>query len=97
MIEMGLVVALGLIVTFLKVGWRQRMWMMSNPVVMDVAIFVVLTAIHWGTFSGVMVAAVGALFCSLTLAGARKLYGHIARTSRGRVYYPGYFDVSNKL
>ena len=49
--------------------------------------------LHWGTFSGVMVATIGALTCSLVLSGARKLYGYI----EDRRYVRGYFDVSSKL
>lgn len=77
MIEMGLVVALGLIVLYAKVGWKTRLWINSHPVLMDIIVFIFLNAIHWGTFSGLMVAAVGALACSLTISLARKWFGYI--------------------
>ena len=93
MIEMGVVVGLGLLVTLVKMTWKWRMAMLSNPLLVDMMIFIGLLLIHWGTFSGVMVATVGAMTCSLTLSGARALYGHI---EAGR-YYPGYFDISSKL
>lgn len=93
MIEMGLVVSLGLLVMLAKLPWRHRMWVISHPVLMDVIVFVGLTALHWGTFSGVMVAAVGALFTSLVLAAAKWLFGYVD----GNRYYAGKFDVSNKL
>lgn len=93
MIEMGLVVGIGLLVTLVKMSWRWKMRMLSNPATMDIAIFVVLTMLHWGTFSGVMVATVGALTCSLVLAAARTLYGY---KIKGR-YIPGFFDISSKL
>lgn len=93
MIEMGLVVSLGLLVMLIKLPWRLKLWMTSNPVVMDVSVFVGLTALHWGTFTGVMVATVGALFTSIVLSCARWAIGYTV----GSAYHPGKFDVSNKL
>ena len=93
MIEMGIVVALGLIVAYARLGWRKRIWINSNPLFMDVLIFVGLNILHWGTFSGLMVAAVGALFCSITISVARKWVGYV---ESGR-YVPGWMNVEDKL
>ena len=93
MIEMGIVVGIGLLVSLVKMNWQWRMRVLSAPLMMDALIFIALLLIHWGTFSGVMVATVGALTCSLVLSGARALYGHIVDSR----YVAGYFDVSNKL
>lgn len=90
---MGLLVALGLLVSLAKLPWRHKLWMTGHPLLMDAIVFVFLIAIHWGTFSGVMVATIGALFCSLTLSAARWLIGHI---SNGK-YFPGKFDVLHKI
>ena len=89
MIEMGFVVALGLLVTFCKVGWKKRLWMLSHPLIMDVSVFVLLTAVHWGTYSGVMVATVGAVTCSLALSFGKWLFGYIMNGK----YVPGRFIV----
>ena len=93
MIEMGIVVGIGLLVSLVKMSWQWRMRMLSNPLAVDMIIFIALVLLHWGTFSGVMVATVGALTCSLVLSGARKLYGHV----ESGTYVPGYFDISSKL
>lgn len=93
MIEMGVIVAIGLLVTLAKCTWSVRMWILSHPVFMDGLIFTVLLLIHWGTFSGVMVATIGALTCSLVISGASKLYGSVQDDK----YIPGYFDISSKL
>lgn len=90
---MGLVVALGLLVTLAKLPWRWKLRIVSHPVVVDTTVFVVLTTIHWGTFSGVMVATVGALFCSVVLSIARRVIGHID----GNTYRAGWIDVSARL
>jgi hypothetical protein len=93
MLEMGVIVGLGLIVMFWKMSWRNRMRLLSNPLAVDVAIFIALTLIHWGTFSGLMVAAVGALFCSLTLTIGRWLFGHVERGQ----YISGVINVGDRL
>ncbi|MDQ5980958.1 MAG: hypothetical protein QG602_3936 [Verrucomicrobiota bacterium] len=93
MIEMGLIVGLGLLVTLAKLPWRGKMWVISHPLLMDAIVFVFLIAVHWGTFSGVMVATIGALFCSITLGVAKWLVGHV----RGNTYYPGVFNVVRRL
>ena len=93
MLEMGIIVGIALLVTLGKMNWAWRMRMLSSPLLIDAIVFVFLIAIHWGTFSGVMVATIGALTCSLVLSGARKLYGHIESGS----YVRGMFDVSSKL
>jgi hypothetical protein len=93
MIEMGIVVGIGLLVTLVKASWSIKMWMLSHPLFMDAFIFIALCLIHWGTFSGVMVATVGALTCSLVLSGVRKLYGHRENGD----YVPGMYNVSDKI
>lgn len=93
MLEMGILVALGLLVALAKLPWRGKLWVTSHPLAMDVIVFVGLTVLHWGTFSGVMAATVGALFCSLTLSAARKVIGHV----ENKQYIRGWFDVSSKL
>lgn len=93
MLEMGIVVGIGLIVMLAKLSWRGKMIVLSNPLAMDIAVFVLLTALHWGTFSGLMVAAIGALFCSITLSVGRWLFGYVERGS----YRSGYFNIGGKL
>lgn len=93
MLEMGIVVALGLLVVLAKLPWRMKLRVISNPILADASIFIFLTMIHWGTFSGVMVATVGALFCSITLSIAKWAVGSVVN---GR-YVPGHFNMSSKL
>lgn len=93
MIEMGVVVGLGLLVMFAKLSWAWRMRLLSNPLAVDCLVFALLTTIHWGTFSGVMVAAVGALFCSVVLSLGRYVYGYVEDGQ----YHSGLFDVRSKL
>lgn len=93
MIEMGLVVGLGLLVVLAKMSWKWKLRVISNPLSIDLLIFVLLTMVHWGTFSGVMVATVGALVCSIVLSIARRAVGYIDNG----LYVRGWSDVSAKL
>lgn len=92
-IESGFIVALGLLFTFFKCSWKIRIWMLSHALIMDVIIFVVLNFLHWGTFSGVMVAATGALICSGLISIGRKLFGYV----KDGKYYAGFNNVLEKL
>jgi hypothetical protein len=89
MFEMGFVVALGLLFTFVKLSWRARLKMLSHPVAMDVCVFCILTFLHWGTFSGVMVATIGALTCSVMLSVGRWAFCYM----RGGKHVAGRFNV----
>lgn len=61
---------------------------------MDLAIVVLLNAIHWGTFTGVMVAATGALISSGMLSLGKWTCGHVNQQG---YYLPGLFDLSKQL
>lgn len=89
MIEMGLIVAIGLGVLYARLGWRARLWVNSHPLFMDIAVFIFLNVLHWGTFSGLMVAAAGALFCSLTISLTRKVWGYMEHNT----YVPGWVNL----
>jgi hypothetical protein len=93
MIEMGLVVSAGLVLLFMRLSWRKRIWLLSHPMLLDWGVFIGLTLLHWGTFSGLMVAAVAALFCSLTISLGRKLFGYVVDD----MYYPGLFNIAKEL
>lgn len=94
-IESGVIVALGLIFTFWKCSWKARMWMLSHPLLMDVFIFILLNALHAGSFSGPIVAATGALVCSAMISIGRWAFGY--RNKLG-VYVAGKMvDVSGRL
>ena len=93
MIEMGIIVGIGLLFTLVKMSWKWKMRTLSSPLLVDIIIFVLLMCLHWGTFSGVMVATIGALTASLVLSAGAKLYGRCINGT----YQPGVFNVSAKL
>lgn len=93
MFESGLVVGLGLLATLSKMNWTWKLRVLSSPLLMDTFVFIGLILIHWGTFSGIMVATIGALMVSVILSIGRWLFGY---TEKG-VYVPGRFDMGHKL
>lgn len=93
-VESGFIVAGGLALLFAKCDWRTRMWILSNPVLMDCLIFGFLVLLHWGTFSGVMVATMGALICSGLTSAGRYVYGYVDQHNN---YVPGIRDISEAL
>lgn len=92
-IELGLIVGIALLISMAKMDWRWRLRVLSNPLLMDAIIFALLIVLHWGTFSGVMVATIGAAACSVLLAVGRYAVGHY----EGKTYVPGKWNVSDKL
>lgn len=92
-IESGLIVALGLIFMFFKLSWKMRLRLLGKPLLLDTFVFVGLNALHWGTFSGVMVAATGALVCSGLISIGRKAVGYID----GGKYFSGKMNVINRI
>jgi hypothetical protein len=92
-IESGVIVALGLLFTFFKLSWKMRLKMLGRPLMMDIAVFVILNILHWGTFSGVMVAATGALITSAMISLGRWAVGYIEQNK----YFSGVLNVASKL
>lgn len=93
-LEAGFFVGLGLLFTMAKANWTWRLRILSYPLAVDAVVFIVLTLIHWGTFSGVMAATVGALMCSALLTVGRLAIGYIDKSGN---YKPGWINISHKL
>lgn len=93
MFEAGAMVGAGLLITFMKMNWTWRMHLLSNPLLVDILMLSILLLLHWGTFSGVMVATIGAATCSVALSGARFLCGYIEDGQ----YVPGFWNLEQKL
>lgn len=89
MIESGLIVAVGLCFLFVRLSWRNRLRMLSHPLAIDIAVFIILNWIHAGTAIGVMTAAVAAVMCSFMLTFGRWAFGYM---SKGK-HVPGKFTV----
>ena len=88
-IESGVIIFLGLLLLFAKLPRRWALRLLGIPLALDIAASVLAYTLHWGTFSGVMAAAVAGLMCSGFTFVARRLFGWI--DAQG--YHPGAFPV----
>jgi len=93
MIESGLVIGIALLFTLGKMSWPWKLRVLSNPLIVDAIVFIGLCLLHWGTFSGVMAATVGAFIVSMVLSLGRYLFGYMD----GKRYVRGYMDIGGLL
>ena len=89
-IESGIIIFAGLLLLFIKLPRRTGLKLLAYPLTLDLIASVLAYIIHWGTFSGVMAAAVAGLMTSGFTAGARWLFGWIDR--RG-LYHRGVIAI----
>lgn len=84
-IESGVIIFLGMLLLALKLPARVTLRALGRPFALDLTVSVVAFIMHYGTFSGVMAAAVAGLMCSGFTSAARYAVGYI----RDNKYYPG--------
>jgi hypothetical protein len=84
-IESGIIIFLGLVFLGAKLPIHISLRLLGKPLALDVGCSVLAFLMHYGTFSGVMAAAVAGLLCSGFTSAARKAIGYI----EGGVYTPG--------
>jgi len=84
-LESGFIIFLGLALLGAKLPVRTSLSLLGRPLLLDVCVSVLAFLMHFGTFSGVMAAAVAGLLCSVFTSVARWAVGYI---ERGR-YVPG--------
>lgn len=86
-IESGVIIFVGLLLLFIKLPRIIALRLLGRPLALDLVVSIVAYLLHWGTFSGVMAAAVAGLMCSGFTAVARRLIGY----SRDGKTIPGVF------
>lgn len=88
-IESGVIIFIGLLLLGIKLPRRTSLRLLGYPLALDLGVSIVAYILHWGTFSGVMAAAVAGLMCSGFTTAARWLFGYI----EGKKYIPGVFEL----
>lgn len=88
-IESGVIIFLGLLFLSFKLPVRTSLRLLGYPLALDLGVSLLAFLMHYGTFSGVMAAAVAGLMTSAYTSIARRLFGYI----RGGMYYPGTIAV----
>lgn len=86
-IESGVIIFVGLLFIFIKLPRWLVLRMLGQPLALDIAVSVAAYILHWGTFSGVMAAAVAGLMCSGFTTVGRWALGY----AKGGQVVPGAF------
>ncbi|GIV03808.1 MAG: hypothetical protein KatS3mg015_2638 [Fimbriimonadales bacterium] len=84
-IESGVIIFLGMLLLALKLPAYVTLRALGRPFALDLGASALAFIMHYGTFSGVMAAAVAGLMCSGFTSLARYAVGYI----RDGKYYPG--------
>lgn len=84
-IESGVIILLG----FLFLAWKLPRWLMLRmlgyPFAVDACGSILAYVLHWGTFSGVMAAAVAGMMLSGCTSFARYAVGYVSKNE----FHPG--------
>ena len=84
-IESGVIIFFGMLLLGIKLPRRISLKLLGHPLALDLGVSVLAYIMHYGTFSGVMAAAVAGLMCSGFTSCARYAFGYIEKGS----YVPG--------
>ena len=84
-IESGVIIFLGMLLLGVKLPRKVSLKLLGRPLALDLGISVLAYVLHYGTFSGIMAAAVAGLMCSGFTSCARYAFGYIEKG----VYTPG--------
>lgn len=84
-IESGVIIFLGMLLLGLKLSAKTSLTLLGRPLALDFGVSALAFIMHYGTFSGVMAAAVAGLMCSGFTSVARYAFGYI----KAGKYFPG--------
>lgn len=76
-VESGVIIFIGLLLLFIKLPRYAALRLLAYPLVLDLIVSILAYILHWGTFTGVMAAAVAGLMASGLTSTGRWLFGYI--------------------
>ena len=87
-IESGVIIFLGMLLLGTKLPRKTSLKLLGHPLALDFGVSVLAYILHYGTFSGIMAAAVAGLMCSGFTSVARYAFGYIKdkRYHKGRIW-----------
>ena len=87
-IESGVIIFFGMLLLGIKLPRKTSLKLLGRPLALDLGISVLAYVLHYGTFSGIMAAAVAGLMCSGFTSVARYAFGYIKdkRYHKGRIW-----------
>lgn len=84
-IESGVIIFIGMMLLGIKLPKSVSLRLLGRPLCLDIGVSLLAFLMHYGTFSGVMAAAVAGLMCSGFTTVCRYAFGYI----KGGQYTPG--------
>ncbi len=93
-IESGIIIFIGLLLLAIKLPLELNLKLLGRPLAVDLSASVLAYILHYGTFTGVMAAAVAGLMCSGFTTIARKSIGYIGSDGK---YLQGWWNVTHRL
>jgi hypothetical protein len=72
----GVVIFLGIFFVMLKLPLRQLRWLLGHHIMLDISVTVFALAIHWGTMTGLMAAAIAGMITSIMTVLGRWAVGY---------------------
>jgi hypothetical protein len=94
-IESGIIIFIGLLLLAIKLPLRTNLKLLGRPLAVDLTASVLAYILHYGTFTGVMAAAVAGLMCSGFTSVSRKAIGYIE--PKTNCYIQGWWDMTHRL
>ena len=87
-VESGVIIFFGMLLLGIKLPRRISLRLLGNPLALDFSVSVLAYIMHYGTFSGIMAAAVAGMMCSGFTSVARYAFGYIEnkRYHKGRIW-----------
>jgi NhaP-type Na+/H+ or K+/H+ antiporter len=87
-VESGVIIFLGMLLLGIKLPRHISLKLLGHPLALDLSVSVLAYIMHYGTFSGVMAAAVAGLMCSGFTSVARYAFGYIKNKQyfKGRIW-----------
>jgi len=85
MFTTGFAIFLSLVFLFIKLPRRLMLRWLRYDMLLDVSVTLIVLAVHFGTFGGVMAATFAGLLTSVGTSLAKRLFGYI----QGDLYVPG--------
>jgi hypothetical protein len=90
----GVTIGIGLLMIMAKMSVKWKLRLLSNPVIVDICVFIFLCILHGGSGQALVIAGIGAATVSGALSIGRKLYGY--NDKKTGKYVRGFFNLGAK-
>jgi len=93
-IESGIIIFIGFLLLMVKLPKWQIAWLLGKPLTVDLTASIAAYILHFGTFTGVMAAAVAGLMVSAMTTIGRSIVGYTKYNKKEQrwIYTPGLYD-----